>query len=280
VIASLLVSALIVGLKLNGAKEIAQITQRRSELKANLALLQGPLETEALALWIGNVSHDAARRQKRIVAMESTSGMQYSTTEMQVLEKGAAMFEAFESSPAVVKQLAHVATIARSETKHHNASGLLLGRAEAEIRTSALEIIAHTLNYYDSRMWEQQRAADPNTVRSEALQVVNGHHTVTFTRIRAPGMSDRTFLGSNVAKKIAEDPPTYVLAIQPIPNHDKIGRMDEARAVRGEVCRSFRLTEVGPGRTKLEYVCSLDVKGLIPQIITNTLATPQQMNGV
>ena len=46
VLASLLVSVLLVGFKLNGAKEIVHIIQRRKELKANLFLLQKGVEEE------------------------------------------------------------------------------------------------------------------------------------------------------------------------------------------------------------------------------------------
>jgi hypothetical protein len=276
VIASLLVSVFIVGVKLNSAKEIVQTIQRRSELKANLALLQRPLETEALDLWLSNIAYDAECRQNRIVAIESASRRQYSMLEAEVIEKGAGMFDAFEGSSAAVTQLVHSATIVRSEMKD-TPSGFL-GRAEAEVRCSALEVMAYGLNFCDSRVWGQVRATDDNTVRSEAL-AAQDHHTTTFTRVRAPGMSDRTFLNANVAKRIAEDPPTYLLAIQPIPKHEKIGRLDEARAVRGEVCRTFKCTELAPRRTKLEYVCSLALNGLIPKIIIQTIGIPQQLSG-
>jgi hypothetical protein len=64
----------------------------------------------------------------------------------------------------------------------------------------------------------------------------------------------------------------------PIPSHPKITAKDEAGAVRAENFRSFRMTEVAPGRTRLEYVCSLDLRGSIPQFVTNMVAIPQQEN--
>ncbi len=99
-------------------------------------------------------------------------------------------------------------------------------------------------------------------------------------RVKAQGIRDRTFLNSVVAKQVTEDPPTFVVAVVPIPSHEnlKISQKDEAGAVRGENCRSFLLTELAPGVTKLEYGCSLDLKGRIPQIVTNTIAIPTQMN--
>ena len=72
-----------------------------------------------------------------------------------------------------------------------------------------------------------------------------------------------------VAKRVADDPPTYVLVGAPIVHHDKITPKDEKGAVRAENCRAFRLTEVAAGITKLEYTCSLNLGGSIPQAITN-----------
>jgi len=77
---------------------------------------------------------------------------------------------------------------------------------------------------------------------------------------------------------MADDPPTYVLVGAPIAHHAKIAPKDEKGAVRAENCRAFRLTEVAEGITKLEYACSLDLRGSIPQAITNK-AVPGQMHG-
>ena len=49
VLTSLLVSALLLGFKLNVPKELTQTIQRRKELKTNLALLQTSLDEESLA---------------------------------------------------------------------------------------------------------------------------------------------------------------------------------------------------------------------------------------
>ncbi len=78
---------------------------------------------------------------------------------------------------------------------------------------------------------------------------------------------------------MTDDPPTYVLVGVPMAQHAQITPKDEARAVRAEIRRSFQLTEVAPGVTKVDYVCSLDLKGSIPQIIVNAIAVPGQMHG-
>ena len=59
VLASLLVSVLLVGIKVTGAKEIVQLIERQKELKANLAMLQIVLEDENKTAWIGDVAHDS-----------------------------------------------------------------------------------------------------------------------------------------------------------------------------------------------------------------------------
>jgi hypothetical protein len=36
--------------------------------------------------------------------------------------------------------------------------------------------------------------------------------------------------------------------------------------VRAEVRRCFRITELNPARSKMEYACSMNLKGLVPQL--------------
>ena len=71
VVASLLVSVLALGFKLNELPLIVQMNQRRNELKANLILLQRQLELEDLVIWLDQTALDTAHRQEWIAAMES-----------------------------------------------------------------------------------------------------------------------------------------------------------------------------------------------------------------
>jgi hypothetical protein len=187
------------------------------------------------------------------------------------------MFAVFEASSADATKLKHAELIMYSETKLDAATGLLFGRAAAMVRATPQEIVAYLLNY-DSRF--SSYCFDPAVfVRYELLQNVNAHHAIVFNRVKATGVSDRTFLNSVVAKKVADDPPTYVVVSLPIAQHDKITPKDEKGAVRAEACRAFKLTEVAAGITKLEYTCSLNLRGSIPQAITNKVAAPEQMKG-
>jgi hypothetical protein len=236
-------------------------------------------EAERIVAWIDDSEHDVLQREEMIAEMESASSLEYSTMDDdEVIQRGMAMFTLFERSSLGVKK--HAAALVYSETKLDRETHLLLGRAAAIIRTAPQEIVAYTLSYCSSRIGQSLAAADPNTLRCESLATVHARHNIGFLRLTLPGISDRTFLYSTVAKRVAEHPPTYVMVVVPIPCHAKIGPKDEAGAVRAEVYRSFKLTEVEPGVTKLDYCCSLDLKGRVPQIVTNTVALPQQLNGV
>ena len=230
------------------------------------------------ATWIDDVAHDSAQRQDRIAAMELASGCVYSSTENEMIRIGLEMFTRFEASSAGAKQLTHSATVLYSETKLDAATGLLLGRAAAMVRASPQEIVAFFLNY-DSRF--NQSTTDPTVfIRSEVVAHVNAHHVIIFNRFKlGAGLSQRTFLNSAVAKKVHDDPFTYLLVSLPIAQHDKVTAKDEKRAVRAEACRAFKLTEVAAGITKLEYTCSLNLRGSIPQAITNKVSVPGQMHG-
>ena len=245
---------LLVGIKLTAAKEIVHTIERRKELKENIAVLQVKLELEEKLTWIDNATHDAAQREVRIGEMLAAPSV-YSSMENEAIQRCLGMFALFESSSAGATQLLRSSTMTRLETKHDAATNLLLGCSTGEIRASVLDIVAYSLNDEDSRYFKTFYAADPNVVRAHVLETPNAHHTITFSRYRATGISDRTFLNSIVAKKVAEDPLTYAVALVPIPSHAKIGPKDEKGAVRAELYRSFRLTEAAPGVTKLECTC-------------------------
>jgi hypothetical protein len=252
------------------------VNQRRTELKAALLLLEPKVEAEKLDAWLADVTHDAKQRKDRIAAMDSAAGCEYNLPEAELLAKGAEMFAVFEASSAGAKQLAHSELIMYSETKLDAATGLLLGRAAAMVRATPQEIVAYYLDY-DSRF--MQSTIDPTVfVRHELLHNVNAHQTIIFNRCKATGLSDRTFLNSIVAKKVADD-PMYMVIVLPIALHDKIAPKDEKGAVRAENCRAFKLTEVAAGITKLEYTFSLNLRGSIPQAITNKVSVPGLMNG-
>jgi hypothetical protein len=262
-------------MKSTAAKEVVQVIERRKELKVNLSVLRRSLEDEDREDWLRDVAHDTAQRQATIDALASDQA--YTAAEERQLEKGEAMFAEYDGSSATVTQLKRSGTIARSETKLDEAGCLLLGRAEAEVRISPHAFVAYSLNY-DGRHIQSNYDPAIDAIFPRMLARVNDHHIIVFNRKRpGSGLHDRTFVNSLIAKKVAEHPQTYIMVAIPIPSHPKITAKDEAGAVRAENFRSFRMTEVAPGRTRLEYVCSLDLRGSIPQFVTNIIAIPQQV---
>jgi hypothetical protein len=186
VLASLLVSVLMVGFKLNSAKEIVQTIERRQELKVNLSMVRRLLEIEDAKAWIEDVAHDTKRREDRIAELESASGQVYDLLEDALIAKGPSMFAVFEASSAAAKQLKHSATVMYSETKLDGGTRLLFGRAAAMVRATPQEIVAYTLNS-DSR--HIQSATDPTVfIRSEVVERVNAHQTIIFNRCKVTGI--------------------------------------------------------------------------------------------
>jgi hypothetical protein len=196
------------------------------------------------------LNYDKAQRQERIDKL-ALAASQYSTTEKEAIERCLAMCALFERSSGRVTQLSGSKLLTRLETKYDEATRLLFGRAECEVRAAVRDVLAFYVNI-DSRHLSVDLSGDPAIARWDVLEEVNGHHMVSFLRGRAPGVTDRTFLNSLIAKQIAEDPPSFLVAVVPLASHVKINRKDEAGAIRAEVCRSFRLIETSPGLTKLE----------------------------
>jgi hypothetical protein len=280
VLLSLLVSVFLAGFKMNALKEIVQIVQRRKELKGNISLLHTLLEPEDLATWLADVAHDEGRRGARVAAIDSAHQV-YDEVEDSLLEQGRALFRRFDSSSGKATERkaasAQAHTLVRSETKVEQATGLLLGRTEVIIRgATPQQILAYILDL-DGRHMQQTTTHNPaNDVRSETVQAVNDHHTIIFLRKKQLGFSDRTFLNSVVAKKVSEAPTTFLVAAMPIRSHVKITLKDEAGALRAENCRVFLLTELALRVTRLDYCCSLNLRGRVPQWFTNAVAIPAQ----
>ena len=256
-----------------------QTSQRRKELKANLTVLQPKLELDVLSEWLDDCEHDAAQRKERISRVALPSGTIYSSMENTSIATCLEMLKLFdgcsEGRSSQDWRPSSSATVTRLETKRGLGANLLVGFAAAEIRAAPMDIVTYLLAA-DSRHMRSVNAANANCVRWDCLEHINAHHTIVFARYKARGVSDRTFLMSLIAKQVAQDPPTYCVAVVPIPKHDKIASKDEEGAVRAEVYRSSRITEVAPGVSHLEYSCSLDLKGRVPKIVTDTVAVPSQ----
>ena len=132
-IASLVMSALVVGFKLHCVKDVMQSTQRRNELKANLSLLRRRVEAEMRIAWADDTMHD--RTQRESIIAEIDSSVMHSPFENGAVDKGLAMFQLFENrvqgsfrravsriASSKVTMFARVAASTKSETKFDEAS--------------------------------------------------------------------------------------------------------------------------------------------------------------
>ena len=252
-LASLLVSVLGFGLKISCIKETLQTLRRRKELEGNLSVLQGPVHKIWLKEWLADLSHDERQEQARIIGLQAAQS--YTASERSAISAGLEMLSHFEDSVVGRNPMKSRATVERSETKHDNVSGLLLGRTELFIRGAApSQIAAYILNAADSRH-VTRHLKSPLDICICNLETVNDHQVITFYRCKAPGLSDRTFLMSTIAEQLSDDPSTWVVVLTPIPTHRLItAKKDEAGAVRAENRRTWKLTQVSPGVTKLDYV--------------------------
>lgn len=251
----MLVSVLNLGFKLNLFSDVHQRVQRRDELEGNLELLERKLEGEKLAIWLGNVAHDEARREDTIagLALEQV----YDESEIESLDKGAAMFAMFESSQGVTMPLERATSLA-VETKLAESSGLLLGKVHLYIRATPQQLVAYLLDFQSMHM-QSTDWSSPNIVSVKKVAVVNAHHAIMFVRTASTGVSDRSFVNSIITKKVADEPATFIVAVVPVAGHNLVTSRDEAGAVRAEATRGFRFTEGAQNLTHVEYVCSLDI---------------------
>ncbi len=80
-----------------------------------------------------------------------------------------------------------------------------------------------------------------------------------------------------VFERLSDDPVSYVWVAAPIESHRKVTPDDERHAVRAASMRCCRLTAIAPNVTRMDYACTLDLKGAFPRAITNNLAIPELM---
>ena len=99
-------------------------------------------------------------------------------------------------------------------------------------------------------------------------------HSIVFIELKTPPFKNRTWLTSMVCKRICDDPPTFLWVGVPLDTHPSIRPDDEHHAIRAEGSRCLRLTSIGPDLTRLEFCASLDLRGSLPQWLTDKVAVP------
>ena len=274
---SLAATTLVIGRKIGAFLEIAVMHRRRKELKNMLKLLIKERNSARLKAWLVDTAHDQTQRSLWVQKISSTDRDQaYSADENRSIQIGLAMFAVFEQAGGKTKTLKHNATVDKSETKYDDEHDRLIGRSEALIRGVEPAAIVAYLMDFNGRYAQSRR--DPRLdVRCDVLEEVNDHHSVIYNSFRMiPGFSNRAVLMSMVYKRVG-DADDFVWVAVPRLFHRSITEKDEQGVVRAEVVRACRFTRIAEG-TKLEYVCSLDLKGRVPKWAMRNIALPAQMH--
>jgi hypothetical protein len=197
----------------------------------------------------------------------------YSAEETALLAEGMALLGSFAVGGGKLRSLTHSKTIKVAQTKHDKKSGLLVGHVEAVVGASPEQIVAF-LMHFDSK-YHSSLLSPVLDVRHETLEVVNRHHKVVFIEMKTAPLRNRTWLTALLWQKVCDAPLTYVWVGVPIEHHAKVTVEDEAHAVRAGGARCFRCTRIGDNETQVEYACSLDLRGHVPQWLTDSVATPE-----
>ncbi len=230
------------------------------------------LLSERAKAWVNDTEDDSVWRHSLVAKMRQ-DGHVYSDDELALIAQGTAELDAFADGTGRVRSFRRSNTATVAQTKFDKASGRLMGRVELVVGASPEHIIA-SLMHFDSKLNESLRTPELD-VHDEVLEVKSPHHTVVFLEKRiAPSFHNRTWLSALLWRKVADAPLTYVWVGVPIKHHAKLPPKREAGSVRADGTRAFRVTHVADGKTKLEYACSLDLRGHFPQWATNSLVIP------
>jgi hypothetical protein len=229
--------------------------------------------------WTENVDYDRSQRHARMGLMGSTEP-QYTAAEVQALEAGLFLLDCTTGSPdSADKSLqANYATLTRVRATHANALNRIVCDAECLIRGSSPEELCTFVLNNDSKIVASY--ADEGCVRCETLEVPHAHHTITLVERRAKGIQNRLFLNSVVCKKLSDSPVTYLLVLMPLATHHDIHSNYQKHVITAMSMRAYRFTRVEDGVTRVEYASWLDLKGLVPQWITDQIAIPAALNAV
>ncbi len=221
--------------------------------------------------WLIDVEDDSSSRNALIDQICHGNHV-YSEDESALIAHGVELLDAFADCKGRVRSFRRSNSVNDARTKYDEKSGRLIGRVKCLIHASPEKVVAYLMHFDSRHLMSQWR---PETdVRYEILEVQSPHHMIVFMEMKTPPLQNRTWLTAVLWQKVSDDPLTYVLVGVPIERHDKVAAEDEAHAVRAAGIRSFRLTRIADGTTKMTFACSLDLKGKLPQWVTDNVATP------
>jgi hypothetical protein len=203
-------------------------------------------------------------------------GQVYTDEETVLITRGSAFLDRVAAGTGQGRSLKHSQTLTSALTQHDKKSGLLIGHVEATIRASPEEIVAYQM-HNDSKIHLSQLNPEMD-VRYGTLETKTPHHIVVLYEGKAaPGFANRIFLNSFVWQKLSDAPLSYIWVNVPIERHDKVSLESEIHTVRAEAMRSLRLTRIGDDLTKVQFACSIDLKGHFPRSFTNGYVLPHLM---
>jgi hypothetical protein len=222
---------------------------------------------------VSDADHDRVWRQAMVKEMTAGSEQMYSADETGAIAEGLSLFAAVRTGEGKTRAAKHKSTVDWARTKHHEHSGLMIGEAQAMVRGFCQDIVAY-LVHFDSRHF----ASDSGIGRMFAvLERKNLHHIVTFMEFRQHVFRARTFVNSVVWQQISDRPLTFVVVGVPC-DHHHLAPSEQAGCVRAEGRRVLRLTHVNESLTKVEYACSVDLKGHVPRWCAKQFVIPALMN--
>ena len=273
VIASQLLSALHVGLKLNTAREVVLTLQRRNELGENIELLREQLEAHAGEVWRENLESDLERQRLWVQKIDSANHA-YDDEENESFCMGLEMLQLVGEQAR--KTMKHQPTVTSACTAHDAATNRFIGMAEAFLRATPQQIIAYLMDYNNS--FAVSRRNPEIEVRNDVLESSSDHRTVIYNEFKTlPGFDNRAILNACIFKRLDQPQPTYMWITVPIAEHPAIGKADMVNVVRAETIRCMRMTAEEEG-TRLEYAGSLDLKGHFPKWATDKFVLPETMH--
>jgi hypothetical protein len=260
---------------LSTIKEVVVTLKRRRELVDFVELWQRHLAEEHIKIWRSDVEADRADRAAWIQTFASTD-LVYSPEQESALQRCMEMLAVFGPGKSLGNPISHNRTVDRAETKSNEETGEVYGVMDGIIHgATPLDIIAYAMCFNGRHI---QSDWDIHIDVISELIDAGPHHAVCYVEKRSPPLQNRTFLNQLVCKKLSDDPSTYILAAAPLATHEYVDASVEKwwRKVRAEAFRGFRLTQTETGKTRMEYVCFVDLKGRVPSYFTAKVVVPQQ----
>jgi hypothetical protein len=210
-----------------------------------------------LQAWLNDVENDGAWRDAMVDQIRNICHVP-TEEEATLIAEGTAQLDAFAKTKGRVRSL-KLSTTVTARTKYDKKSGRCIGEMECDVHGATPEDIVAYLMHFDSKIRTSQ--LNRGVVRHETLEVKSLHHAVAFSEMKTIRESrSRTFLNALLWDQISDSPLNYTWVAVPIKSHPEVPQ-DDIHAVRSEVTRCCRLTQMTGGKTKVEYAFSTDWNG-------------------